>query len=729
MESQSNAAEPTEILLVDDRPENLLALEAVLGSPRYRLIKAHSGDEALRYLLNHEPALILMDVQMPDLDGYETATLIKSSQRTREIPIIFVTALSSDERYVHRAYDHGAVDYVYKPFDVHILRSKVSVFVDLSQKTQRLVQAEVLLREAEKKERERCIAQLELKSMRRERAEERKFRDLVEGIEHGIVWAMNADTLTTKFVSASAEELLGYPIARWMAEADFFSAHIYPDDLSDFFAAVERLRKDGTPVNFEHRFSRADGSLAWLHTGIRLSHAAEKNQNEIRGLSIDVSRLKETEASLERHRERSDFLADASGILTRSLDASTSIDQLTRLAVQKVANWCSIQLEDPADPAPRFSLAHSDSELEGLLRLHRICLPVPECLRAGESWWVEKVDVRFLETNFAQSERLLLASRIRPTSLISVPLRIRDRYIGSLSFVLCDPNHDYTDEDLAMAEELARRISAGIENTQLYQQTCAAVRIRDDFLSIASHELKTPLTPLKLQTQGLRRALLLNAPGEMDLSRVTRMLEASDRQINRLSRLIDDLLDISRITSGRLKLNFERFELTELLSEISERFAEEARMARCSLVFDLLPGIEVQWDRFRIEQVIVNLLTNAFKYAAGTEVRIVLKATDDSVELSVQDHGMGIAEADHSRVFGRFERAVSGNHFGGLGLGLYIVTQIVEAHGGQITLVSQPGAGSTFTVHLARFVSSPFAGDVPVRTLTDSGSSIGQPAS
>jgi CheY-like chemotaxis protein len=128
-----------EILLVDDRQENLLALEAVLASPDYKLIKVNSGDEALRYLLDHSPALILMDVQMPGLNGFETASIIKGSERTREIPIIFVTAINMDERFVHKGYDHGAVDYIYKPYDAHVLRSKVAVLAEIRRHHQRMI--------------------------------------------------------------------------------------------------------------------------------------------------------------------------------------------------------------------------------------------------------------------------------------------------------------------------------------------------------------------------------------------------------------------------------------------------------------------------------------------------------------------------------------------------------------------------------------------------------------
>src|ERR687888_2436866 len=137
------------VLLVDDRPENLVALEAILEPLGQNLIEAHSGEDALRQLLHHEVAVILLDVQMPELDGFETATLIKQRERTSHVPIIFITAISKDEEQVFRGYSVGAVDYVFKPFDPQVLRSKVSVFIELHEKSEQLRRQAELLKEQE----------------------------------------------------------------------------------------------------------------------------------------------------------------------------------------------------------------------------------------------------------------------------------------------------------------------------------------------------------------------------------------------------------------------------------------------------------------------------------------------------------------------------------------------------------------------------------------------------
>jgi signal transduction histidine kinase len=281
-----------------------------------------------------------------------------------------------------------------------------------------------------------------------------------------------------------------------------------------------------------------------------------------------------------------------------------------------------------------------------------------------------------------------------------VPVHVRGVCTGALTFVSTTPGNDYSDADLIMAEDLGRRAGMALENASLYVQAQAAIRVRDEFLSIASHELKTPLTPLKLQTQSLRRALMSGKLQTMGMEKIEKMLDSSDRQITRISKLIDDLLDISRITSGKMGLTLEEFQLCELIDDIVERFSEEAKIARCEISVKCPAEILVRWDRFRMEQVIVNLLTNAFKYGAGGDIHIKANEKDGVVVLAIVDHGIGIQEGDQARVFGRFERAVSGTHFGGLGLGLYIVTQILEAHRGKISLNSEFGKGSTFSVTL-----------------------------
>jgi PAS domain S-box-containing protein len=227
-----------------------------------------------------------------------------------------------------------------------------------------------------------------------------------------------------------------------------------------------------------------------------------------------------------------------------------------------------------------------------------------------------------------------------------------------------------------------------------------AIKSRDDFLSIASHELKTPLTTLKLQAQLRLRKYSKNDTSAFAMDKIKRMVEGDVRQIDRLARLIDDMLDISRISSGKFTIHKEPMELCAVIKEMFDRFKNQFDMAKCDAHIELCEELQGNWDRIRIEQVFLNLLTNAIKYGDGKPIHITLTREGKWAQIRVRDEGIGIGKTDLARIFGRFERAISASEVSGLGLGLFIVKQIVEMHEGKIEVESQIGKGSTFTVRL-----------------------------
>jgi len=236
------------------------------------------------------------------------------------------------------------------------------------------------------------------------------------------------------------------------------------------------------------------------------------------------------------------------------------------------------------------------------------------------------------------------------------------------------------------------------ERKRTERQLTEAIRARDEFLSIASHELRTPLTPLRLQLETLRRTAERMAPDDRFLER----MDVALRQTQRLSKLVENLLDVSRITSGRMSLELEQCNLSAVAREVAERFQEEASRAGCAIELSLVEDATGMWDRSRLEQVATNLLSNAIKYGPGHPIEVVVSAESERASVAVSDQGIGVDPEDAARIFQRFERAVSARHYGGLGLGLYIARQIAEAHGGQIAVAERPGGGSTFTLTLPR---------------------------
>lgn len=232
------------------------------------------------------------------------------------------------------------------------------------------------------------------------------------------------------------------------------------------------------------------------------------------------------------------------------------------------------------------------------------------------------------------------------------------------------------------------------------------VRRRDEFISIASHELKTPLTSLRLQFQMASRQMLAGDSRAYAPESVKKRITVTNRQIDRMLHLIDGMLDISRIATGRLHLDPITVDLTKLVKEMVERFSDQWMLSETTVRADVEDLVFVRGDPYRIEQVVSNLATNTIKYGAGAPVDISLRKSEGRAFLQVRDHGIGIASSDQQRIFDRFERAVPASSISGLGLGLYITRQILELHGGKISVQSELGKGSTFLVELPLDVNS-----------------------
>jgi signal transduction histidine kinase len=245
-------------------------------------------------------------------------------------------------------------------------------------------------------------------------------------------------------------------------------------------------------------------------------------------------------------------------------------------------------------------------------------------------------------------------------------------------------------------------VTAEMDNGRLYQDAREAIRIRDEFLSVAGHELKTPLTALQLYVERLGRAFRSGAPRDGADGELARSLDDVQRVVNRFGGLIDQLLDVSRLSAGRLVLDPERVDLGEIVREAVTQVAEEAQRRGTPITVTTRESVVGYWDRARLHQVLSNLLSNAVKYGAGQPVAVELQAVGPHGVIAVRDQGIGIAAESQPRIFEKFERAAPERQFGGLGLGLWICREIVTAMKGSIEVSSSPGAGATFTVRLPR---------------------------
>jgi PAS domain S-box-containing protein len=355
------------------------------------------------------------------------------------------------------------------------------------------------------------------------------------------------------------------------------------------------------------------------------------------------------------------FLSDASRLLA-SLEVEQALDGVARIAVPYMGDGCAIDVFGASGPRRLVAISR-DPRTPISPELHPTVL-------AGQP----------------------LIYQVGAVSYLGVPLLMKGNLEGAITF--CAAAHRrYQPSDIEVAEELARRAALALDNAQLYRRAQEALRARDEFLSVAAHELRGPVTAIHLTAQAIRQ-------GKVRPQSLPNMLTILEREDRRLSQFVDELLDIGRIREGRLQLRYETVSLGEVVRDVARRLDLDLIRSRSSLSIVAEENILGQWDRFRLEQVVNNLLSNAIKFGLGRPLEISTRTRSGRALLSVKDHGIGITPDVLARLFRPFERGVSERHYGGLGLGLHIVKTIVEAMRGTVTAESSPEAGTIFTVEL-----------------------------
>lgn len=527
------------------------------------------------------------------------------------------------------------------------------------------------------------------------------MRRLVTDYGSDVMYSITANG-EFSYLSPSLEATSGWSPDRWVGKP--FHDIVHPDDVPKareyFAAAVESAHE----AEVELRVRTASGaymtaklhSVPWTDDGAGPGAA---------GIARLLSPEREEHAKRESAQAGLAFLAEASEILGSSLDFETTLTNVASLAVVHMCDWCMVDLLEEDGVTRRIALTHPDPEKLRLARELEDRYPprpedLPETLKSGRSQFVPVITDEMLKAGMRDDEHLQLIRDLGLTSAIVVPLNARGRTLGAITFIASDTGKHFAPDDLALAEDLGRRAAIAVDNARLYRQTQDALRLREDFLSIASHELKTPLTGLQLQLQILQRALTHTSPSGPPPDKVRQMIEVASKQTKRLSKLINDLLDVSRIAAGRADLDRQDVDVVALASEVIGRFSQESFATGSDISLNANEPIHVFADSFQLDQVLTNLLSNALKYGRGKPVDVVVEKKDVSVRISVQDRGIGIGGDMTSRVFDRFERVALEQGYGGLGLGLYIAQQIVHAHGGTIRVTSHLGEGSTFIVDL-----------------------------
>ena len=414
-------------------------------------------------------------------------------------------------------------------------------------------------------------------------------------------------------------------------------------------------------------------------------------------------------AELEAAQRRLRFLAEASKTLASSLEYDTTMANVSRLAVPELGDWCVLDALEEGQYR-RLAVVHRDPAKADIADAMRRQFPpdltapsgVGLILRTGQAALYADVD-EATGRSIARGHPVLYdyVRRLGIASAMVVPLRAGDQTLGALTVVSADPNRRYQQADLVLAEELAHRAALAVEHARLYRAAQEAIRARDEFLSIAAHELRTPVAGLNGYAQRLARAL---DRGTLDTTQLTRSLGLMTRAGRRLASLTEELLDVSRIRLGRLPLDLETFDLAMLVRTLAERGREQLD-ERHRLVLDVPDEPRaVTADAGRIEQVLVNLLDNAGKYSHdGGTIAVALRSEGGGCLVTVRDEGIGLPPGAAETIFQPFGRAPNAvaRHLPGMGLGLYICRGIVERHGGRIWAESAgDGGGTTFCLWL-----------------------------
>ncbi|HZI10402.1 MAG TPA: MASE1 domain-containing protein [Myxococcus sp.] len=385
-------------------------------------------------------------------------------------------------------------------------------------------------------------------------------------------------------------------------------------------------------------------------------------------LSVSALMLAAVVAARRRAEVAQRVLARAGAVLAESADWRTTLPEVTRLIVPELCAGSAIWLTNARGVVERVAAAGWNLEREAGLRGRFPPLP-----REPRYW------------------------RGPGGSGVLVPVRVRGRVVGALALVADMEGRPVVRRDVVLAEDLAHRCAMALEHTRLLDEAHEAIAVRDEFMTVAAHELRTPLATLTLRLQGL--VGLLRREGVN--GRAMEKLGIVSRQVTRLTELVESVLEVSRADAGPLELRRERVDLSGLVEEVVVRFMGEAARAGSELRLQgVAPELTGWLDRARVEQALLGLLVNAVKFGAGHPVDVELTRLDGRARLTVTDRGIGIAPEARERIFGRFERAVSPNQYGGLGLGLFLTRQIAEAHGGSVRVRSDAGAGATFTMEL-----------------------------
>lgn len=509
-------------------------------------------------------------------------------------------------------------------------------------------------------------------------------------------WQVGTDTVTW---TSGLETIYGYAPGTFPGTFEAYQSRIHPDDRLEVKETIARALTTGCDYWTEHRIKLEDGTVRWVSGRGMVIKNDQGEPVRMIGVATDITDRKKAE-------QDSRFLSEASVSLAGLVDYKSTLETVAKLSVPRFADWCTVDMLEEDGSIKRLVVVHTDpSQVEMIRELQerysateRSERVVETVIRSGKPVMVEEVSDDMITAELTDPDLINIIRGLGLRSYIVVPLAIQGRVLGAMSFVTAESGRRYDMEDLKFVEDLAQRAATAIENARLYHEARQADSRKDEFLATLAHELRNPLASMTLAMEVLRIK-------EIGQDRLDEARSIIDRQLLHLVRLVDDLLDLSRITRDRLELRKTRVDLREVIQQAVEIAKPLAESKNHHLRVEVPDSpITVEADPTRLAQVFSNLLNNASKFTpVGGHVSLTVGCTAETVRLVVRDDGIGLTQEALPRIFDMFTQVdgtLEQTH-GGLGIGLTLARRLVELHGGTISATSAgPGKGSEFTVEL-----------------------------